>query len=199
MYICDGQGVPFSPLQCRQGKDSDRGGGASVRCVLGWCCVLFVNLGHLDYFNSLRRVTASRSFDDVYRPLLRVQYQAIGLLVLHFYLHVPTSPTGGWGPFRFPVAVCLAAASFLFRSISSVIPGSLLVLCPWCTSPLVCPLRSAIFLHLFCATRQEGGRCRAPTRASPGTFILNVLLHHDLPLHYRLLLIITLFLLIITV
>jgi hypothetical protein len=28
--------------------------------------LIFVDLGHLDYFHSLRRVTASRSFDDVY-------------------------------------------------------------------------------------------------------------------------------------
>ena len=125
---------------------------------------MFVNLGHLDYFNSLRRVTASRSFDDVYRPLLRVQYQAIGLwfpisisMSLLAQLGVGVSPC-----FRFPVAVCLAAASFLFRSISSVIPGSLLVLCPWCSSPLVCPLRSAIFLHLFCITRCHFSKSVSP-------------------------------------
>ena len=35
MEICDGQGFPFSPLQCRQGMDSDAGmGGSKERCTL---------------------------------------------------------------------------------------------------------------------------------------------------------------------
>ena len=49
MYICDGQGVPFSPVRriAMAGQDSDKGGGVTankwVCCMQCLCCVFVVD------------------------------------------------------------------------------------------------------------------------------------------------------------